>query len=63
MKQTEKSSCACMICGGRREVLQEGEIVLCARCLEALQDALEEKLPRHGRKKPCEGIEKPLLLW
>ena len=52
-----------MICGGRREVLREGEFALCARCLEALQDALEEKLPRHGRKKPGEGIEKPLLLW
>ena len=52
-----------MICGGRREVLREGEFALCARCLEALQDALEEKLPRHGRKKPCKGIEKPLLLW
>ena len=63
MKQTEKSSCACMICGERRQLLREGEIVLCARCLEALQDALEEKLPRHGRKKPGEGIEKPLLLW
>ena len=63
MKQTEKSSCACMICGSRREVLQEGEFALCGRCLEALGEALEEKLPRHGRKKPGEGIEKPLLLW
>lgn len=52
-----------MICGERGQLLREGEIALCARCLEALQDALEEKLPRHGRKKPCEGIEKPLLLW
>ena len=63
MKQNEQGQSACMICGGRREVLREGEFALCARCLEALQDALEEKLPRHGRKKPCEGIEKPLLLW
>lgn len=63
MKQNGQGQSACMICGGRREVLQEGEFALCARCLEALQDALEEKLPRHGRKKPCEGIEKPLLLW
>lgn len=52
-----------MICGERGQLLREGEIVLCARCLEALCGALEEKLPRHGRKKPCEGIEKPLLLW
>lgn len=52
-----------MICGERGQLLREGEIVLCDRCLEALCDALEEKLPRHGRKKPCEGIEKPLLLW
>ena len=52
-----------MICGSRREVLREGELALCGRCLEALGEALEEKLPRHGRKKPGEGIEKPLLLW
>lgn len=52
-----------MICGERGQLLREGEIVLCDRCLEALCGALEEKLPRHGRKKPGEGIEKPLLLW
>ena len=63
MKQNGQGQSTCMICGERGQLLREGEIVLCDRCLEALQDALEEKLPRHGRKKPCEGIEKPLLLW
>lgn len=34
----------CMICGSREHVLREGKILLCTRCIEALGDALAEKL-------------------
>ena len=36
----------CMICGCREHVLREGQIFLCARCIEALGEALAEKLTK-----------------
>ena len=36
----------CMICGSREHVLREGQIFLCARCIEALGEALTEKLTK-----------------
>ena len=36
----------CMICGSREHVLREGQIFLCARCIEALGEALAEKLTK-----------------
>lgn len=65
MKQeTKQKSCRCMICGSRQFLLREEEIVLCARCVDALAEALQDKLPQRDTvKKHKEGIEKPLLLW
>jgi len=34
----------CMICGSREHVMREGEIFLCSHCIQALQEALWEKL-------------------
>ena len=39
------SSYECMICGSREHVLREGPLCLCTRCLEALGQALGDKLP------------------
>ena len=35
----------CIICGSREHLLREGGLCLCTRCLEALGQALETKLP------------------
>ncbi len=64
MHQEASHGEVCMICGSRHQLLWEGELVLCARCVEGLGQALEAHLPDHGLgKKEKEGIEKPLLLW
>ena len=34
----------CMICGSREHVMREGQILLCTRCIQALGEALWEKL-------------------
>lgn len=36
----------CMICGSREHVLREGRLCLCVRCVEALGEALGEKLTK-----------------
>lgn len=44
-----KQICVCMICGAQRHVLREGSAALCTRCLEALAEALGDKLPSGAR--------------
>ncbi len=39
----------CMICGSHEHVLREGKLCLCSRCIEALGQALADKLES---KKP-----------
>ena len=34
----------CMICGSHEHVLREGKLCLCSRCIEALGQALADKL-------------------
>ena len=34
----------CMICGRKKHVLREGKLCLCSRCIEALGQALADKL-------------------
>ena len=34
----------CMICGSHQHVLREGKLCLCSRCIEALGEALADKL-------------------
>ena len=45
----------CIICGSREHVLREGNIMLCTRCIQALGDALWEKL-FPGQLSPTEKI-------
>ena len=45
----------CMICGSREHVMREGEIYLCAHCIQALGEALWEKL-FPGSPSPAEEI-------
>lgn len=47
-----KQICVCMICGAQRHVLREGSAALCTRCLEALAEALGDKLPSGTRDLP-----------
>lgn len=44
-----KQICVCMICGAQRHVLREGSAALCTRCLEALAEALGDKLSSGAR--------------
>lgn len=47
----------CMICSSREHVIREGKIFLCTRCIEALGDALWEKLfPGLPAPLPAEEI-------
>ncbi len=44
---------ACLICGSVDQIVQEKEICLCEKCLQALSGALSEKLPLSlGQKNP-----------
>ena len=45
----------CMICGSHEHVLREGNIMLCTCCIQALGDALWEKL-FPGQPSPTEEI-------
>lgn len=68
MKEKEirerKKNCRCMICGSRQFLLQEEDILLCARCVDGIADALQVHLKgQETVKKQSQGIEKPLLLW
>lgn len=56
--------CRCMICGSRQFLLQEDDIILCARCVDGIAGALQEHLPgQETVKKQSKGIAKPLPLW
>ena len=46
----------CMICGSREHVLRESKIFLCTRCIEALGEALWEKL-YPGQPQPSSPTE------
>ncbi len=51
----------CMICGTHHHVLQEGSAALCARCLEALADALGNKLPHSAPQGERDAVGRPLI--
>ena len=48
-----------MICGERGQLLREGEIVLCDRCLEALCGALRKSFLATAAKSPAKGLKSP----
>ncbi len=44
MKREGMTKLSCMICGGEYDLAREEGVVLCARCLEALGRAMQDKL-------------------